>query len=59
MEDFFGILKTEMFYDKNFESIEALIQKVHDYIEFYNKGRFQAKLGALAPLEYRKLAFIA
>jgi len=59
MEGFFGILKSEMFYGKNFKSIDELKQKIRDYIKFYNEGRFQTRLGARAPKEYRKLALSA
>jgi len=59
MEGFFGILKSEMFYDKKFQSMEDLIAKINDYIKFYNEERFQARLGSLAPLEYRNLALCA
>lgn len=59
MEGFFGILKSEMFYGKKFQSMEELIEKIGDYIKFYNEERFQARLGALAPMEYRNLALCA
>lgn len=41
MEGFFGILKSEMFYGKKFKSFDELIEKIVEYIEFYNKRRFQ------------------
>lgn len=56
MEGFFGILKSEMFYDKKFKSFEELKEKIVEYITFYNERRFQKKLGCLAPMEYRNLA---
>lgn len=58
MEGFFGILKSEMFYGKKFKSLEELIEKIVEYIKFYNEKRFQKKLGCMAPLEYRNHAFI-
>lgn len=58
MEGFFGILKTEMFYGKKFNSFEELIEKIKKYIKFYNEKRFQEKLGCMAPLEYRNHASI-
>jgi len=36
-----------------------LIARIKDYIKFYNEERFQARLGGLAPIEYRKLALCA
>ena len=53
MEGFFGILKSEMFYGKKFQSYEELIERIIEYIKFYNEKRFQKKLGCMAPLEYR------
>lgn len=56
MEGFFGTLKSEMFYGKRFESMEELIQKIKDYIHFYNEQRYQKRLGCLTPIEYRNQA---
>lgn len=56
MESFFGTLKTEMFYDKKFKNLKELEEKIREYIKFYNERRFQAKLGCMAPLEYRNHA---
>ena len=58
MEGFFGILKSEMFYGKKFKSLEELIEKIVEYIKFYNEKRFQKRLGCMAPLEYRNHASI-
>ncbi|MTI67752.1 MAG: IS3 family transposase [Firmicutes bacterium] len=58
MEGFFGTLKSEMFYGNKFQSLEELIEKIVEYIEFYNKERFQKKLRCMAPLEYRNHASI-
>ncbi len=56
MEGFFGILKTEMFYGKEFNSLEELKEKIVNFIEFYNNDRLQKNLNCMAPLEYRKHA---
>ena len=56
MEGFFGILKTEMFYGKEFNSLEELKGKIVNFIEFYNNDRLQKNLNCMAPLEYRKHA---
>jgi len=56
MEGFFGILKTEMFHRKRFQSMDNLIAKIKEYITFYNEKRFQKKLKCLAPMEYRNQA---
>lgn len=56
MEGFFGILKSEMFYGKTFETINDLITRIEKYIKFYNEGRFQKRLKCLTPIEYRNQA---
>lgn len=53
MEAFWGTLKVEMYYLNTFSNAESLERAIKDYIFFYNSGRFQEKLGGLAPLEYR------
>ena len=54
MENFFGILKQEIYYGKKFYSYEELKETIEDYIEYYNKSRIKEKLGYLSPIEYRE-----
>lgn len=53
MEAFWGTLKAEMYYLFRFDSYDSLKAAIERYIHFYNNERFQARLGGLAPLEYR------
>ena len=55
MENFFGILKTEMFYDQedNYKTIDDLINAIKDYIYYYNHDRIKEKLKGLSPVNYR------
>lgn len=53
MESFFGILKSECFHGKQFESIEELEQTVKEYIHYYNHERIKVKLKGLSPVQYR------
>lgn len=55
-EGFFGRLKTEMFYPRNWQStsIEQFKQELDSYIRWYNERRIKMSLGALSPVEYRK-----
>ena len=55
MENFFGILKTEMFYDQedNYKTIEDLINAIKYYIYYYNHDRIKEKLKGLSPVNYR------
>ena len=52
MENFFGRLKVEMFYGEKFESIDAFIQKLHEYIYYYINERISLKL-KMSPVKYR------
>ena len=53
MENFFGIMKQEMYYGKVYHSFEELKQAVTDYIFYYNNERIKAKLTGMSPVEYR------
>ena len=54
-EGFFGRLKNEFFYKRNWKdiSIEEFIKKLNDYIIWYKEKRIKISLGGLSPLEYR------
>ncbi|MFR7872198.1 IS3 family transposase [Peptoniphilus grossensis] len=54
MENFFGILKQEIYYGKKFYSYEELKETIEEYMEYYNKDRIKEKLGYLSPIEYRE-----
>ena len=53
MENFFGRLKVEMFYGEKFESVDAFIAELRDYIEYYNYYRISTKLKGMSPVQYR------
>ena len=55
MENFFGILKTEMFYDQEdkYETLDDLIKAIDEYIYYYNYDRIKVKLKGLSPVDYR------
>lgn len=59
MEGFFGIIKSEMFYLRKFNSREELIAAIEKYMNFYNLKRRQKKLKGLTPNEYRSQSFVA
>jgi putative transposase len=54
-EGFFGRLKTELFYPRDWKTItvDQFIQEVDSYIRWYNEKRIKISLGALSPIEYR------
>ena len=55
MENFFGLLKTEMFYDQEdkYRNIDELIIAIDEYINYYNYDRIKVKLKGLSPVNYR------
>lgn len=53
MENFFGLLKSELLYLQEFKSIEHFKQELEDYIDYYNNKRIKCKLKGLSPAEYR------
>ena len=52
MENFFGRLKTEMFFGEKFESVNTFIDKLKEYIYYYNNKRIILKL-KMSPVKYR------
>ena len=60
-EGFFGRLKNEMFYNRNWNriTIEAFINTLDEYMHWYNEKRIKMSLGGMSPLEYRRSLGIA
>lgn len=58
-ENFFALLKTEMYHGKHFKDADALIEQIKEYIEYYNTKRIKVKLKGLTPIEYRNQALQA
>lgn len=52
MENFFGRLKVEMFYGEKFESVNVFIDKLNEYIYYYNNERISSKL-KMSPVQFR------
>ena len=53
MENFFGLMKQEMYYGRSFSSFEELKRVVTNYIDYYNHHRIKAKLTGMSPVQYR------
>lgn len=53
IENFFGILKSELFYLKKFKTIEELKQEIEQYINYYNNVRIKSNLNKMSPIQYR------
>ena len=60
-EGFFGRLKNELFYNRNWGnvSIESFISKLDEYMHWYNEDRIKMSLGGMSPLQYRRSLGIA
>ncbi len=53
MENFFGVLKQEMYYGEELVSYEELKKQIVEYIDYYNNKRIKVKLAGLSPIQYR------
>lgn len=53
MENFFGILKQEMYYGEEIISYEELKKKIERYINYYYNERIKQKLAGMSPVKYR------
>ncbi len=55
-EGFFGRLKNEMFYQRDWKNttINQFINKLDDYIHWYNNQRIKLSLGGLSPLQCKR-----
>lgn len=56
IENFWGTLKSEMYYLHDFQAYEELKKAIDVYIHFYNNERYQKRLNGLSPLEFRAQA---
>jgi putative transposase len=59
MENFFGLLKSELLYLKEFESMDHFKVELEKYIRYYNHKRIKAKLKGMSPVQYRIHAQVA
>ena len=53
MENFFGLLKTELLYLQDFDSLEHFKAELIDYLNYYNNRRIKLKLKGLTPAQHR------
>ena len=52
-ENFFGLLKSELFYMNEYKTIEDLEKDIIKYIDYYNNERIKLRLNGLSPVNYR------
>jgi putative transposase len=53
IENFFGIIKSELFYLKKYTSIDELKKEIKGYIKYYNNDRIKLNLNGMSPIKYR------
>lgn len=53
MENFFGLLKSELLYLREFKDIDEFRDELEKYIDYYNYKRIKGKLKGLSPVQYR------
>ena len=53
MENFFGIMKSELLYPGKYTSMEVFIKDLREYIEYYNNERIKLRLKGMSPVQYR------
>ena len=54
MENFFGIMKSELLYAKKYTSMDCFITNLKEYMEYYNNERIKLRLNGMSPVLYRK-----
>ena len=59
IENFFGLLKSELLYLQEFQSMEHFKQELVAYLDYYNNRRIKAKLTGWPPAIHRQQALSA
>ena len=55
MENFFGIMKSELLYLQKFSDMDDFKRQLKKYIHYYNNDRIKLKLKGKSPVQYRTL----
>ena len=55
MENFFGLMKNELLYLQEWDSIEQFKKALRTYIRYYNNDRIKLRLNGKSPVQYRAL----
>ena len=58
MENFFGIMKSELLYLNDYNSMEEFVDDLNAYVDYYNNERIKLRLNGMSPVQYRE-AFMA
>ena len=57
MENFFGLLKSELLYLQKFNSVDHFRRELEEYIDYYNNKRIKTALKNMSPAQYRTHTF--
>lgn len=57
MENFFGLLETELINPQDFDSIDHFKRELIDYLDYYNNHRSKVKLKGLPPAIHTQQSF--
>jgi len=57
-ENFFGILKSELLYLQDFDSLEHFMTELVEYLDYYNNRRIKVNLKGLTPAQHRYQALV-
>ena len=58
IESFFAVLKSELLYLQDFESMEHFKEELIAYLDYYNNRRIKVKLKGLPPALHRQQALL-
>lgn len=53
MENFFGLMKNELLYINNFQTVDDFKRELRNYIRWYNDKRIKLRLKGMSPVQYR------
>ena len=53
MENFFGLMKSELLYANEYQDMESFKHDLKEYIDYYNNKRIKLRLKGMSPVQYR------
>lgn len=59
MENFFGLLKQEIYYGVVYYRYDELKREIEKFIKYYNEQRIKERLGWMSPVQYRNYLLTA
>lgn len=53
MENFLGIMKKELLYSRQWNSMDEFKKELRKYIHYYNHERIKLRLNGMSPVQFR------